>query len=94
MCESEARYPAYRTDVKLDGIRGGGTTYPGKPSCSDTGGRQRCHKTEPSRRTRSGKGAEGGRFADSTDDSGPEKPGNRVEGKTPTTGEGEPEPDA
>jgi len=33
-----------------------------------------------------GQGTEGGRFTDSTDDSGPMKPGNRVEGKTLTTG--------
>jgi len=32
-----------------------------------------------------GLGAEGGRFTGSTDDSGPMKPGNRVEDKTPTT---------
>jgi len=29
-----------------------------------------------------GQGTEGGRFADSTEDSGPKKPGNRVEDKT------------
>jgi hypothetical protein len=33
-----------------------------------------------------GQGTEGGRFTDSTDDSGPMKPGNRVEDKTLTTG--------
>ena len=33
-----------------------------------------------------GQGTEGGRFTDSTDDSGPMKPGNSVEGKTLTTG--------
>ena len=32
-----------------------------------------------------GQGTEGGRFTGSTDDSGPLKPGNRVEGKTLTT---------
>ena len=32
-----------------------------------------------------GLGAEGGRSTGSTDDSGPMKPGNRVEDKTPTT---------
>jgi hypothetical protein len=42
-------------------------------------------KPIPIRRTRSGEGSEGGRFTDSTDDLGPEKPGNRVEGKTLTT---------
>ena len=39
------------------------------------------------RRPRSGKGAEGGRFAGSTNDPGPEKPGNSVEDKTLETGE-------
>ena len=33
-----------------------------------------------------GQGTEGGRFTDSTEDSGPIKPGNRVEDKTLTTG--------
>ena len=33
-----------------------------------------------------GQGTEGGRFTDSTDDSGSMKPGNRVEDKTLTTG--------
>ena len=33
-----------------------------------------------------GQGTEGGRFTDKTDDSGPMKPGNRVEDKTLTTG--------
>ena len=33
-----------------------------------------------------GQGTEGGRFTDSTDDSGPMKPGNSVEDKTLTTG--------
>ena len=32
-----------------------------------------------------GQGTEGGRFTDSTDDSGPMKPGNSVEDKTLTT---------
>ena len=36
-----------------------------------------------------GQGTEGGRFMDSTEDSGPMKPGNRVEDKTLTTGEAE-----
>lgn len=42
---------------------------------------------KPSREriTLSGKGAERGRSADSTEDSGPMKPGNRAEDKTPTT---------
>ena len=36
-----------------------------------------------------GQGTEGGRFTDSTDNSGPMKPGNRVEDKTLTTGKTE-----
>ena len=44
-------------------------------------------KPDPIRRTRRGLGAEGGRFTSSTDDSGPVKPGNGVEGKTLTTRE-------
>ena len=63
--------------VKLDGIWRGGTSYPGKPR----------RKTEPTRRTRSREGAEGGRFAGSTNDPGPEKPGNGVEEKTLEIGE-------
>lgn len=38
--KSETSYPVNRTEVKLDGIWGGGTSYPGKPSCSDAKG---CH---------------------------------------------------
>jgi hypothetical protein len=45
---------------------------------------ERHHKTEPKRRTRSGEGPEGGRFTGSTEDSGPMKPSNSVEGKTLT----------
>ena len=36
-----------------------------------------------------GQGTEGGRFTDSTDNSGPMKPDNRVEDKTLTTGKTE-----
>jgi hypothetical protein len=36
-----------------------------------------------------GQGTEGGRFTDSTDNSGPMKPGNSVEDKTLTTGKTE-----
>ena len=43
-------------------------------------------KRTPIRRTRRGKGSEGGRSTVSTDDSGPEKSGNRAEDKTLTTG--------
>jgi hypothetical protein len=73
--------------VKLDGIWRGGTSYPGKPYCAGSRNCQMHHKTGPTRRPRSGKGAEGGRSAGSTVDPGPEKPGNRVEDKTLETGE-------
>jgi len=73
--------------VKPDGIWGGGASYPGKPSCSGADCCRRRYKTEPTRRTRSGEGAKGGRFTGSTDDSGPMKPGNSGEDKTLTTGE-------
>ncbi len=39
-------------------------------------------KLKPTRRSRSGEGAKGGRFTGSTNDSGPMKPGNSVEDKT------------
>ena len=75
--------------MKLDGIWGGAASYPGKPYCTGIESCRRCHKTEPIRRTRSGQGAEGGRSTGSTEDSGPVKPGNSVEGKTMKTREGE-----
>jgi len=74
--------------VKLDGIWRGGTSYPGKPYW--TGGRSclSCHKTEPTREKNPKRGGpEGGRFADSTYDPGPGKPGNGVEDKTLVIGE-------
>ena len=74
-----------RTDVKLDGIWGGDASYPGKPSWLGVESCDQRYKTKPNRRTRSGEGAEGGRFTGSTYDSGPRKPGNRVEDKTLTT---------
>jgi hypothetical protein len=47
---------------------------------------RRGYKTGPrGEETLIGKGAEGGRSACSTEDSGPEKPGNRAEEKTLTT---------
>lgn len=70
-----------QTEVKLDGIWGGDASYPGKPSCTGIGSCRQYHKTDPIRRTRNGKGAEGGRFTGSTYNPGPEKPGNRVEDK-------------
>jgi len=42
-------------------------------------------KPIPIRRPRSGKGPEGGRLTDSAEGSGPVKPGNGLEDKTPTT---------
>ena len=57
--------------------------YPGKPSCS--AGRYGRRKPNRKGRSPSGEGAEGGRSADRTDDSGPVKPGNSVEDKTLTT---------
>ena len=74
--------------MKLDGIRGGDASYPGKPSCTGIESCHRYHKTEPIRRSRSGKGAEGGRSTGSTDETGPMKPGNSVEDKTLRTGKG------
>jgi len=72
-----------RSELKLDGIRGGSVSYPGKPSCSAA--EQGRRKPNCEGRTPIGEGAEGGRSADSTDDSGPMKPGNRAEDKTLTT---------
>jgi hypothetical protein len=75
-----------RSVVKWDGIRRGGASYPGKPSC--TGAAAAGDTIKPNRRgePEAGQGAKGGRFADTTDDSGPVKPGNRVEDKTLKTG--------
>ncbi len=78
--------------MKLDGIRGGGASYPGKPSCPVVEGCRRRQSAEPRRRSRGGEVAEGGRSAGSTDDSGPMKPGNSVEGKTPTIRRGSDSP--
>ena len=46
----------------------------------------RGRKLHPIRKPRSGEGAEGDRFTCSTEEAGPEKPGNRVEEKTLRTG--------
>jgi hypothetical protein len=76
-----------RSAVKLDGIWGGNASYPGKPSC--TGAVAAAKGTiKPNRRgdPEAGQGTEGGRFTDSTEDSGPKKPGNRAEDKTLRTG--------
>ncbi len=70
-----------RTEVKLDGIWGGSASYPGKPSCTAVGSCRRQHKTDSIRRSRNGKGAKGDRSTGSTNETGPMKPGNRVEDK-------------
>jgi len=65
--------------VKGDEIWRGGASYPGKPSCTGN----KSHKTESCEgEPGTAEGAEGGRFTGSTYDSGPKKPGNRVEDKT------------
>jgi len=74
--------------MKPDGIRGGGVSYPGKPSCPVVERCRRRQSAEPQRRSRGGEMAEGGRSAGSTDDSGPMKPGNSVEEKTLMSGTG------
>ena len=86
-----------RTEVKLDGIWGGGASYPGKPSCAGIDVAKGIIKPNRIGEPEAGQGTEGGslrraqpsRFTDSTDDSGPMKPGNSVEGKTLTTGKTE-----
>jgi len=70
--------------VEPDGIWGGGVYYPGKPYCTGAEAVISAIKPKPRRRTRNGEGAEGGRSTGSTCDSGPMKPGNRVEDKTLT----------
>ena len=75
-----------RTEVKLDGIWGGGVSYPGKPSCAGIDVAKGIIKPNRIGGPEAGQGTEGGRFTDSTEDSGPRKPGNRVEDKTLTTG--------
>ncbi len=77
--------PCDRSALKLDGIRGRVCVLPREALLfwHPEGARK------PSRegRSPSDKGAEGGRSTDSTEDSGPMKPGNSVEEKTLTTGE-------
>jgi len=43
---SESQYPSNQNMLKLDGIRGGGVSYPGKRSCSGARYCQGPHKTE------------------------------------------------
>lgn len=69
-------------------------SYPGKSSCSGSKSFREESSNGPERgETLIGEGTEDGRSACSTEDSGPEKPGNRVEEKTLTTShlEGNPE---
>jgi hypothetical protein len=70
--------------VKLDGIWGGSASYPGKPSCAGIDVAKGTIKPNRIGEPEAGQGTEGGRFTDSTKDSGPMKPGNSVEGKTLT----------
>lgn len=74
-----------RTAVKLDGIQRGDASYPGKPSCTGVVSCQDSIKPNRIGDPEAGQGAEGGRFTDSTDDSGPMTPGNSAEDKTLTT---------
>lgn len=70
-----------RTAVKLDGIQGGDASYPGKPSWAEI---KSCRdRIKPNRvgEPEAGQGPEGGRSTGITEDSGPMKPGNSVEGK-------------
>ena len=75
--------------MKLDEIGGGGAILPGEILLfwprSFPGGAIKPNRE--GRETLIGKGTEEGRSACSTEDSGPEKPGNRVEEKTPGIGE-------
>jgi hypothetical protein len=70
-------------------------SYPGKSSCPDSESFREESSNGPERgETLIGEGTEDGRSACSTKDSGPGKPGNRVEEKTLTTlhlGGGNPE---
>ena len=59
-------------------------SYPGKPYYSGIKVAGDAIKLTLIRRPRSSAGVEGGRFTDSTEDSEPMKPGNRVEDKTLT----------
>ena len=54
--------------MKLDGIWGGGASYPGKPSCPVVDVAEDSRAPTLTRRTRSDEGAEGGRFTGSTDE--------------------------
>ncbi len=73
-----------RTEVKLDGIWGGSASYPGKASCAGIDVAKGIIKPNRIGEPEAGLGTEGGRFTGCTDDSGPMKPGNRVEDKTLT----------
>jgi hypothetical protein len=83
--------------VKLDGIWGGGASYPGLRLVEPTARRGNLPvlvsivvkgiiKPNRTGEPEAGQGTEGGRFTDSTEDSGPMKPGNRAGDKTLTIG--------
>ena len=83
---SESRYPisSNRGALKLDGIRGGRVSYPGKPSVSAA----LLGRRKPNREAAIPPAGRGQRVADPrivADDSGPMKPGNSVEDKALTT---------
>ena len=83
---SESRYPirSSRGALKLDGIRGGRVSYPGKPSVSAAPlGRRKPNREAVVPPAGRGQGVADPRIV--ADDSGPMKPGNSVEDKTLTT---------
>ena len=74
----------HRSALKLDGIRGGRVSYPGKPSVSAAHlGRRKPTWEAAIPPAGRGQGVADPRIV--ADDSGPMKPGNSVEGKTLTT---------
>jgi hypothetical protein len=81
------RYPVNRTAVKLDEIRGGWRILPRETLLHwNPNGAKDSIKPNREGEPEAGKGAKGGRFTGSTEDSGPMKPGDRAEDKTLTTG--------
>ncbi len=69
--------------MKPDGIWGGGASYPGKPSCPIVAGCQRRQQNRLDEEISKRGGAEGGRFTDSTNDSGPRKRWQQRGGENP-----------
>jgi hypothetical protein len=79
---NECCSPVNRTEVTLDGRGGGDPILPGEVLLFWPVSKG--HETEPRREEALiGKKTEDGRSACSTEDSGPETPGDSVEGKTP-----------